>query len=71
MDLDQLDQLVERAFDWHWRHDGGASHISLDTFKTANPKPESDSDTFISEGTLYYRSSDDTCWAIDLTYLED
>lgn len=59
--------LVERAFDWHWRHDGGACMIPLSEFKAHQ---ERDLDAYIFNSALYY-SDGSLAWSIPLDYLED
>lgn len=63
------EQLVDRAFDWHWNHDCGECLISLNEFKKFKPDSNPDTDVYIANNRLYYRSSSHQ-WSIDLEYLE-
>jgi len=58
--------LVEAAFDQHWRHDGGYCMIELTEFKAHQPL---DLDAYIFNGSLYY-SDGSFAWSIALEYLD-
>jgi len=58
--------LVEAAFDQHWRHDGGCCMIELTEFKAHQP---GDLDAYIFNGSLYY-SDGSFAWSIALEYLD-
>lgn len=58
--------LVEAAFDQHWRHDGGACMIELSEFKAHQPR---DLDAYTCNGSLYY-SDGSLAWSIALEYLD-
>lgn len=58
--------LVEMAFDQHWRHDGGYCMITLSEFKKHQPSNHS---AYTLNGALYY-SDENTAWSIDLEYLD-
>ena len=58
--------LVEAAFDQHWRHDGGECMIELSAFKAHQPR---DLDAYTVNGSLYY-SNGSLAWSIALEYLD-
>jgi hypothetical protein len=58
--------LVETAFNQHWRHDGGACMIELSEFKAHQPR---DLDAYTFNGSLYY-SDGSLAWSIALEYLD-
>ena len=58
--------LVEVAFDQHWRHDGGACMIELTEFKAHQLR---DLDAYIFNDSLYY-SDGSLAWSIPLEYLD-
>ena len=57
--------LVEMAFDQHWRHDGGYCMIPLSEFKSHQLNDHS---AYTLDGVLYY-SDGCNAWSIDLEYL--
>ena len=61
--------LVERAFDQHWRHDGGACMIELTAFEAHRPR-DLEIDAYTFNGALYY-SDGVGAWSIALEYLLD
>lgn len=58
--------LVETAFNQHWRHDGGYCLIELSEFKAHQPR---DLDAYTFNGSLYY-SDGSLAWSIALEYLD-
>jgi len=59
--------LVDLAFDQHWRHDGGYCLIELEAFEAHRSSCGADAYTF--NGALYY-SDGELAWSIDLEYLD-
>lgn len=62
-------ELVERAFDQHWRHDGGFCMIELTAFEAHRPR-DLEIDAYLFNGALYY-SDGALAWSIALEYLLD
>lgn len=58
--------LVETAFDQHWRRHRGACMIEISEFKSHQPR---DLDAYTFNGSLYY-SDGSLAWSIALEYLD-